>query len=293
MTRLPLSVIGGYLGAGKTTLINRLLAADHGRRLAVLVNDFGAINIDASLLKSSDAEKIELTNGCVCCTMSGDLFYAIGDLLDERPGPDHVIVEASGISDPARIAQLALAEPDMAYAGILAIIDGRNFPDQLNDPQISEQVIGQARVADFHAVSKVPASEARIAEALARCDCVGAIDASDTDLACQLLFGGEWPIAAPDRLGAPHPDYVKWSDVSPPTLSRNAIERLLARRPDGILRFKALIPNRDGGAWEVHLVGSQSEIAKADEPAQPGAVAIGLHGAVALEEIENWWQSER
>jgi len=94
--RIPLSVIGGYLGAGKTTLINTLLAQNHGVRLAVLVNDFGAINIDAALLHSASEDTISLTNGCVCCTMSGDLFFTIGDLLDRSPRPDHILIEASG-----------------------------------------------------------------------------------------------------------------------------------------------------------------------------------------------------
>ena len=136
MTDLPLSVIGGYLGAGKTTLINQLLTGDHGRRLAVLVNDFGAINIDAALLQSASEDTIALTNGCVCCTMSGDLFYAIGDMLDRQPRPEHILVEASGIADPAKIAAVALAEPDLSYAGIVTVVDGQTAGDLLADPQI-------------------------------------------------------------------------------------------------------------------------------------------------------------
>lgn len=79
MNRLPLLVIGGYLGSGKTTLIRSLLRRNGGRRLLVLVNDFGAINIDAELIASSEGDTISLSNGCVCCSMSGDLYYAIGD----------------------------------------------------------------------------------------------------------------------------------------------------------------------------------------------------------------------
>ena len=109
MTPLPMSVISGYLGAGKTTFINQLLAGDHGLSLMVLVNDFGAVNIDAALLASKDDDTIALTNGCVCCTMGSDLYLALGDALDRRPRPDHLIVEASGVADPARIANAAQA----------------------------------------------------------------------------------------------------------------------------------------------------------------------------------------
>ena len=79
MNKLPLTVIGGYLGAGKTTLINRLLSESHDARVMVMVNDFGAVNIDAALLARADGDTIELTNGCVCCTLGADLFMAIGD----------------------------------------------------------------------------------------------------------------------------------------------------------------------------------------------------------------------
>ena len=98
---LPLTVIGGYLGAGKTTLINRVLAGDHGLRLMVMVNDFGAINIDAELLASATEDRMELTNGCVCCTMGADLFLAIGDVLRGLDA-DH--------SDHSNAARKALAK---------------------------------------------------------------------------------------------------------------------------------------------------------------------------------------
>ena len=91
---LPLTVIGGYLGAGKTTLINRVLAGDHGLRLMVMVNDFGAINIDAELLASATEDRMELTNGCVCCTMGADLFLAIGSSLSVQPAAGFPLIAA-------------------------------------------------------------------------------------------------------------------------------------------------------------------------------------------------------
>ena len=137
---LPLTVIGGYLGAGKTTLINRVLAGDHGLRLMVMVNDFGAINIDAQLLASATDDRMELTNGCVCCTMGADLFLAIGDVLDRPEHPDHLLIEASGIADPAKIAQVAKAEPDLTYGGIVTVVDGLNIAALLADTQIAPQI---------------------------------------------------------------------------------------------------------------------------------------------------------
>ena len=119
-----------------------------------MVNDFGAINVDASLLVSADEDTIQLSNGCVCCTMGADLFLAIGDVLDGDMRPDHIVIEASGIADPAKIANVAVAEPDLVYQGIITVVDGANILDQLVDRFVGDQVRDQIRVADLIYVSK-------------------------------------------------------------------------------------------------------------------------------------------
>jgi len=103
--RIPFTVIGGYLGAGKTTLLNHILRNNDGRRFALLVNDFGSINIDAALIKNQDGETINLANGCICCTLAAGFASAIYTILERDPLPDHIIVEASGVADPHKVAQ--------------------------------------------------------------------------------------------------------------------------------------------------------------------------------------------
>lgn len=282
MSRLPLTVIGGYLGAGKTTLINRLLAEDHGLRLLVMVNDFGAINIDAGLLASASEDTLELSNGCVCCTMGADLFLAVGDVLDRSPRPDHLIIEASGIADPAKVAQVAKAEPDLAYGGIVTVVDALAYDGLARDPQIGAQVRGQVDAADLLLVSKADAGA--WPQALGR----EALNLDDLDVVAPLICGlrpAEVPAA-----GAAHADYVSWSDPAPRAMARTEVEALLAARPAGLTRIKGVVPGGDGGGgWELHGVGASWSVKPRVAGTPVGVVGIGLKGRITREQIAAWW----
>jgi len=285
VTRLPLTVIGGYLGAGKTTLINRLLAEDHGLRLLVLVNDFGAINIDAALIAAEGGDTLQLTNGCVCCTMGADLFIALGRALDRRPRPDHLLIEASGIADPASIANAAKAEPELSYAGIVTMVDALNAPALLADRQIAPQIEQQIRVADLLLVTKDAAPDPALTD---RLRCIGGrspLPLPPAGPLAPLLFGllpkPQWSAIVP------HPAYVRWMHDSDRVIPRTRLDALLAARPEGLYRLKGFVLS-DAGPLEVQAVGRHAEI-------RPGCterttlVGLGPAGRITPEEIEAWW----
>ena len=286
--RLPLTVISGYLGAGKTTLVNRLLAEPHGLKLLVMVNDFGAINIDAALLQSADEDTLTLSNGCVCCTMGADLFMAVGDVLDRAVRPEHLVIEASGIADPARIATLAHAEPELSFGGVVTVVDGPGWGALAADAQIGPQVTQQLRAADLVCVSKLAAPDPGLCLRLGVEAGAPVVDLAEIDTLAPMLFGIR-PEALPEAGAGAHAAYVSWSSDVARAMDRAALEALLAARPGGLVRVKGFVGNGAGGAWELHCVGPSVALKPLPGPRPTQVVAIGLQGRVSRDEIAAWW----
>ena len=251
---LPVTVIGGYLGAGKTTMVNHMLRHAGGRRLMVLVNDFGELPIDADLIASADGDTLNLANGCVCCTMGGDLFNALVDVLERSPHPDHLVIEASGVADPARIANIARAEPDLALDAIVVLADGLNFCGHASDPMIGETVRGQLAGAHIIVLNKSDQiSPGQIAAVTGRLEKLGPaaqIIVSEhcrvpTDIltGVHLTPGAE---QAPAGGGGHHHHlYAKWARDWRCPMPRKAFEAALNQAAASALRIKGIVYFKD------------------------------------------------
>ena len=144
-SQIPVTVLTGYLGAGKTTLLNRVLTENHGKKYAVIVNEFGEIGIDHQLVVRSDEEIVELNNGCLCCTVRGDLIRIIGNLLKRKDRFDYMVIETTGLADPAPVAQTFFVDDEMkrrlSLDGIVTVVDSKHIWEHLDtSPEAKEQI---------------------------------------------------------------------------------------------------------------------------------------------------------
>lgn len=245
---LPLTVLGGFLGAGKTTLLNRLLLDTGGRRIAVLVNDFGRINIDAALVRSRTDDLIDLANGCVCCTVSTDLTRTLITLAQRPDPPDALVLEASGLADPRGIAQVALSNPALRLDGVLTLVDATSFPDDL--PEAAAATIAhQLDAADLLVLTKTDeAGTARSAAARAhlagRYPGTPVLSAVHGDLSADIVLGvrstrdPRLAAAAPRDHGAA---FESWSLRVAAPLDAVGLQAFLDGLPRGLLRAKGVL----------------------------------------------------
>ncbi len=309
--RLPLTVIGGFLGAGKTTLLQHWLRHANGLRLAILVNDFGALNLDATLIAAHDGDTFALTNGCVCCQIGDDMGRALGQVLDRADDFDAVVIEASGVSDPWRIAQLGRADPGLSLDGVVVVLDASCALVQAHDPLLADTVLRQMRAADQLVLNHCDVASAEQLQALQEwlhTTAPGIAQWPTTQahvplavLSSTALPGGPRWVAASGSpghlLGAgPAPQhgqqFASWSCQPERRFALDALQAWLKATPVGLLRLKGFLQlDQDAALWaELQFAGRQGSVRKCAAPAGGAVlVAIGLTGQLPTDALNTFF----
>lgn len=286
MTRadlIPLTVIGGFLGAGKTTFLNRLLSRATARYV-VLVNDFGEINIDASLIARHDGATMSLTNGCVCCSIGSGFLETLGKVLDGDDGFERIIIEASGVGDPWRIAEVALVEPELRLDGVIVLADAMRIAELVDDRRVGDTVRSQFAKCDLILLSRSDlASEDDLRRARA------AVRSLRSDVRFDVLSPDAWvdPFAISpkhprfqavdaDATTADHEDnFRRWTYRREGAFDRARLTAALAMLPPQLLRLKGACRIADEGAPLVlQMVGKDWSLTKADSELDPQDIAL-------------------
>jgi G3E family GTPase len=246
---LPLTIIGGFLGSGKTSLLNHLLVSPHGLRLVVLVNDFGKVNIDAELVASQTDDMINLTNGCACCAVSADLTNNLIELAEREDQPDAIVLEASGVADPNGIAQIALSNPAIRLDGGLVVVDAETMRVLAEDTLTSRLFHNQILAADLIVLSKVDLlDDTQRAEAREWLSAYypnrRMIEAVHGDVPVQLLLGidtkRDMQTEAPESTDHAH-DFESMSFTIDEPLDGNRLHAFFDTLPESLLRAKGIL----------------------------------------------------
>lgn len=279
---IPVTIIGGYLGAGKTTLINHLLAGPLDRTLGVLINDFGAINVDAELIAAHEGETLTLTNGCVCCSIANDFGSALERLRDSNI--DHVLVEASGAAVPSKVADIAQTWPGYHLAGTRVLVDATDWRRQLNDKYIGHLVRAQLHGAGLRLVTKLDLCDQpdRELDAIQR-EFGRAHPSASGQVEPGLIFGDDRGGALPSDVSSTRPALTSTVFESRATLPHQPLLDVLSALANRLERIKGWVET-ERGPFVVQLAGhrvTMTPAAQAHNPANQ-LVLIGTNDAPHL-----------
>lgn len=296
---LPFTVIGGYLGAGKTTLLNHLLSNSEGLRIAALVNDFGSVNIDVDLIRSHEGETINLANGCMCCSLVNGFAAAIAQISERAGEFDRIVIEASGVADPAKIAQYGQMYR-FPLDGAIVVADGSGVRSLAENKYVGDLVLRQFCQANLIILNKIDLVTA--AELAALGDWFRAIapetpvvEAVNARVAIDILFGLH-PVTltlSSTRSGDHADRFETWTIERSHSSTREQIDHFAAGLGQDIYRAKGFVYLAEVPdcryIWQ--RVGNRHTLTQGEKwgekTPQTRIVVIGRRGAMTQEAIEN------
>ena len=259
------TVLGGYLGAGKTTLLNNLLKNANGQRLALLINDFGSINIDAQLIESQDDQQINLANGCVCCTLRDGMYAALESLQELQPPPDHIVVEASGVADVSQLAQYGFGNR-LKLNGVVVLADAETVRQKAQDKYVAETVKRQLLAADILLLNKTDLLESDKLTAVEEwlenlVSGVPILRCVQAQVPMEIVLGDIYqPKDLLNSHNHSHVNFQTWAaeDIGP--LAKEDVEEFVDKLPKQVVRAKGFFKLNTGEVLELQKVGARTAL---------------------------------
>jgi len=301
-TPIPVTVLTGYLGAGKTTLLNRILTEQHGKRYAVIINEFGEVGIDNDLVVDADEEVFEMNNGCICCTVRGDLIRIIGGLMKRKDKFDAILVETTGLADPGPVVQTFFVDEEVRAKtrldAVVTVVDAKNLGQRLADSHEAEEQIAFADVILLNKVDLVsPEEVGQVEKRIRGINPYAKLHKTERSRIAigEVLGRGAFDL---DRILAVEPDFltdehahehdsavtsvsVKSEDAVVPERFFSWMQGVIAEKGVDILRMKGILAMADSDQryviQGVHMLveGDHQRPWKAGEPRESRLVFIG------------------
>lgn len=280
--KIPVTVIGGYLGAGKTTLINHMLRSANGLRLAILVNEFGDLAIDQDLIEAQDDGVMAISGGCVCCAYGNDMIGALEDMRDATPAFDHILIEASGVALPASIMTTVGMVYGLRPDATIVLADVEQIRKNARHKFLHDTILAQLEQADLLLLTKTDLVDASVVEdvkdwlstvaPIARC-----LPIANGEIALEALIG-TIPFAQRRPMeNVTHKSVFDSIVITPDhNIDPQALGEAFAKDPT-ITRAKGFVQTATGTAL-IHVVGSRYSFDLLDDHHSLGVVCIGIKG---------------